>query len=239
MNNKYFEIVKQIINLIMKKIKRNYLTSVVVAALMISICGVLNKMVDKTSDVSYQVQPNPLEMHAGEVEVTIDTKFPEKYFNKKAVVIATPVLKFEGGETEFESTTLQGEKVEANNKVISYDGGEYSYTGKVPYTDEMLRSGMYVEMSAQIKEKTPVEIPGIKIADGVIATPALVAINPKTILVGDKFQRIIPMTLDADIHYVINKANVRNSELKSDDIVTLQDKVKAASEAGGVGKSAA
>jgi tetratricopeptide (TPR) repeat protein len=215
----------------MKKIKRNYLTSVVVAAFLLSSCGGLNKMVDKSSDVSYQVQPNPLEMHAGQVEVTIDTKFPEKYFNKKAVVVATPVLKYEGGQTEFEATTLQGEKVEANNKVISYDGGGYSYTGKIPYTDEMLRSGLYVEMSAQIKEKTPIEIPGIKIADGVIATPALVAVNPKTILVGDKFQRIIPESLDADIHYVINKSNVRDSELKSEDIVSLQDKIKEASQA--------
>ncbi len=215
----------------MKKIKRNYLTSIVVAAFLLSSCGGLNKMVDKSSDVSYQVQPNPLEMHDGEVEVTIETKFPEKYFNKKAVVVATPVLKYEGGQAEFESTTLQGEKVEANNKVISYDGGGYSYTGKIAYTDEMLRSGLYVEMSAQIKEKTPIEIPGIKIADGVIATPALVAVNPKTILVGDKFQRIIPESFDADIHYVINKSNVRDSELKSEDIVTLQKKVKEASKA--------
>jgi tetratricopeptide (TPR) repeat protein len=215
----------------MKKIKRNYLTSVVVAAFLLSSCGGLNKMVDKSSDVSYQVQPNPLEMHAGEVEVTIDTKFPEKYFNKKAVVVATPVLKYEGGQTEFESTTLQGEKVEANNKVISYDGGGYSYTGKIPYTDDMLRSGLYVEMSAQIKEKTPVEIPGIKIADGVIATPALVAVNPKTIMVGDKFKRIIPESYDADIHYIINKSNVRDSELKAEDVAALQDKVKEASKA--------
>jgi tetratricopeptide (TPR) repeat protein len=215
----------------MKKIKRNYLTSVIVAAFLLSSCGGLNKMVDKSSDVSYQVQPNPLEMHAGEVEVTIATKFPEKYFNKKAVVVATPVLKYEGGQAEFESTTLQGEKVEANNKVIPYDGGEYSYTGKVAYTDEMLRSGLYVEMSAQIKDKTPVEIPGIKIAEGVIATPALVMVNPKTILVGDKFQRIIPETYSADIHYVINKYNVRDSELSAEDVVDLQGKIKEASKA--------
>jgi tetratricopeptide (TPR) repeat protein len=215
----------------MKKIKRNYLTSIVVAAFLLSSCGGLNKMVDKSSDVSYQVQPSPLEMHAGEVQVTIDTKFPEKYFNKKAVVVATPVLKYEGGQAEFESTTLQGEKVEANNKVISYDGGGYTYSGKIPYTDEMLRSELLVEMSAQIKEKTPVEIPGIKIADGVIATPALVAVNPKTILVGDKFQRIIPESYDADIHYVINKSNVRDSELKAEDVAALQDKIKEASEA--------
>ena len=33
------------------------------------------------------------------LSVTGDVKFPEKYFNKKAVVVATPVLKYEGGQS--------------------------------------------------------------------------------------------------------------------------------------------
>ena len=134
-------------------------------------------MVENSSTVKYEVTPSPLETHGGEVEVTIKTTFPEKYFNKKAVVVATPVLKYEGGQTEFESTTLQGEGVEANNKVIPYTGGNYEFTGKVPYKPEMLKSELVVEMSAQIKDKEPVPIPGIKIADGVIATSTLVKID--------------------------------------------------------------
>ncbi len=212
----------------MKKLTLNLLT-LGVAAIVISSCGGLNKMVDNSSTVDYDVQPSPVETHGGEVEVTINTTFPEKYFNKKAVVTATPVLKYEDGQTEFEPTTLQGEKVEANNKVIPYAGGNYTYTGKIPYKPEMLKSELVVEMSAQIKDKDPVLIPGIKIADGVIATPTLVNDKAQAILVGDKFQRIVPETYDAEILYVINKYDIRNSELKKEQVAEFQKKIGKAS----------
>ncbi len=212
----------------MKKLTLNLMTFGV-AAIVFSSCGGLNKMVDNSSTVDYDVQPSPVETHGGQVEVTIKTKFPEKYFNKKAVVTATPVLKYEGGQTEFEPTVLQGEKVEANNKVIPYAGGDYTYTGKIAYAPEMLKSELVVEMSAQIKDKDPVPIPGIKIADGVIATPTLVDGKAKSILVGDKFQRIVPETYGSEILYVINKYDVRNSELKKEEVQTFQDKIAIAS----------
>ncbi len=208
----------------MKKLTLNLMT-LGVAALVLSSCGGLNKMVENSSTVDYNVQPSPLETHGGEVAVTIKTSFPEKYFNKKAVVVATPVLKYEGGQVEFEPTTLQGESVEANNKVIPYLGGDYSYTGKIPYAPEMMQSELVVEMSAQIKDKEPVPIPGFKIADGVIATSTLVKNKPQAILVGDKFQRIIPETYEAEILYLINKAAVRNSELKKDEIKDFSGKI--------------
>ena len=39
-------------------------------------------------------------MHGGEVDVTVDVNYPAKYFNKKAVVTLTPILRYEGGEKE-------------------------------------------------------------------------------------------------------------------------------------------
>ncbi len=216
----------------MKKIKLNYLPSVVAAALILSGCAGLTKMRDNAPTVTYQVKPNPLETHKGEVTVTVDTKFPEKYFNKKAVVVATPVLKYEGGQKEFESTTLQGESVKANNKVIPYAGGSYSFTGNIPYTPEMMKSQLSVNMSARIKEKTPIEFSSPKIADGVIATATLLHVQPKTVMVGDKFVRVTPESYKADIHYVINKYDVRKSELKSDDVVAFETALKDAKAAG-------
>ena len=106
--------------------------------------------------------------------------------------------------------------------LFSYAGGENTYTGKVPYKDEMMRSELMVNMSARIKDKDPIEIPGIKIADGIITTPNLVAVNPMAILVGDKFVRVTPETYTADIHYIINKSDVRNSELKDEDVKNLE-----------------
>ena len=212
----------------MKKFRLNYWPSVIVAALLFSGCAGLTKMRDNVPTVSYQVKPNPLETHKGEVNVTIDTKFPEKYFNKKAVVVATPVLKYEGGEKEFGATTLQGEKVKANNKVIPYAGGSYSYTGTIPFVPEMMKSELSVKMSASIKEKDPIVFSSPKIADGVIATPTLVQVYPKTVMMGDKFVRITPESYKADIHYVINKYDVRKSELKGDDVLAFETAMKDA-----------
>jgi len=215
----------------MKKLKLNLLTLGVASIILIS-CGGLNKMVENSKTVKYEVQPSPLETNGGEVAVTIKTKFPEKYFNKSAVVTATPILKYEGGQTEFEPTILQGEKVKANNKVIAYAGGDYTFTGKIPYKPEMLKSELVVDMSARIKDKTPVEIKGIKIADGVIATSTLVKIDPKAVLVGDKFQRVTPDSYNAEVLYLINQADLRNTELKKDDVKKFNDNMAAASKAG-------
>ncbi len=209
----------------MKKIKLNYLTIIVLAAFMISGCAGLTKMRDNSSTVQYQVKPNPLETHAGEVKVSGDVKFPEKYFNKKAVVVATPVLKYEGGQVEYPATTLQGEKVEANNKVIAYTGGSYSYSGTIPYKPELMKSELFINYSARIKEGDPVEFGSVKIADGVVATPTLVKVDPKTVMMNDNFKRIIPESYTADIHYVINKADVRKTELKAEDVVAFEQKI--------------
>ena len=85
----------------MKKTRLNYLTIIVIAALFLSGCAGLTKMRDNATTVTYKVTPDPLHAHAGEVKVNGDVNFPEKYFNKKAVVVATPVLKYEGGQTEY------------------------------------------------------------------------------------------------------------------------------------------
>ncbi len=212
----------------MKKIRLNYLTLFALAAFLISGCAGLTKMRDEAGTVSYEVKPNPLVLKGGEVTVTGDVKFPEKYFNKNAVVVATPVLKYDGGQTEFPTITLQGEKVQANNKVIPYDGGSAQFTGTVPYKPEMMKSELIVNYSARIKEKDPIEYGSGKVADGVVATEALVKVEPQTIALNDNFKRVIPESYTADIHYVINQADVRTKELKSDDIKTLEQKLAEA-----------
>jgi tetratricopeptide (TPR) repeat protein len=212
----------------MKKIRLNYLTIFVIAAFLISGCAGLTKMRDNAPTVEYQVKPNPLVSQAGEVKVSGDVKFPEKYFNKKAVVVATPVLKYEGGQVAYTSTTLQGEKVEGNNKAIAYAGGTYSYTGVIPFIPELRKSELFINYSARIKDGDPVEFGSVKIADGVIATETLVKVDPKTISMSDNFVRVVPESYTADIHYVINKADVRKSELKGEDVVSLEQKLAAA-----------
>ncbi len=175
-------------------------------------------MADNASLVKYTVTPDPLETHGGKVALSVDVKYPEKYFHKKAIVTATPYLSYDGGQTELKSETLQGEAVEDNYKVISYtSGGSFSYSDEVDYIPEMMRSELMVKGVATVKNNS-VDLPPVKIADGIITTPLLACSEGKTISFGDNFKRIVPEQYVADIHYIINRYDVRNSELTQDDI---------------------
>lgn len=201
----------------MKRNKLSYLATLF-AAIVLSSCGGLNKMKDKASGVKYSATPQVLESKGGEVEVTISGTYPAKYFNKKAVLEATPVLKSAGGETAFKSYKVQGEGVQGNDKVIKYtEGGSFSYTDKVPYKPEMKVSSLEVKVKGTVKT-TSVDFPAVKIGDGVIATEFLVVKDPRAISMGDKFQRVIPESYQADIKYLINKADVRATETKKDEL---------------------
>ena len=179
-------------------------------------------MADNASLVKYTVTPDPLETHGGKVALTVNVKYPEKYFHKKAVLTATPFLKYDGGETELKSETLQGEAVEDNFKVISFtSGGSLDYSDEVDYTEQMMRSELMVRGEAKVGSKS-VNLPDVKIADGIITTPLLVNNNPKAIQFGDNFKRILPEEYVADIHYIINRYDVRNSELKGEDITGMK-----------------
>lgn len=183
-------------------------------------------MVKEADLVSYKVTPEVLEMHGGVVDVTVDVNFPGKYFNKKAIVTLTPVLRYTDGEKELNSLVLQGEDVTENNKVISYDnGGKASISNKFEYEDEMMRSELYFDVSAQMKGKTA-QIGDVKLADGIITTPQLVSVDPKVLMFSDKFERIIPESYETDIQYVINRADVRTSEIRKDDVKKMNDVLK-------------
>lgn len=229
----------------MKKFNFKSLALAVGAAIVLSGCAGLQKMKKNADQIQFKVTPEVLEAHAGDVDLGVDTRFPAKYFNKKATLTATPVLKYDGGETTFAPVTVQGEKVQANNKVIGYTtGGSVSYKDMADYNQEMAKSELFVNITASKGSKT-LDFEPIKIADGVLATSELVANFPKTILgvqreentTGkydpniDAFQRIVPDEMMADIHYLINRANLQRDEIDAEDVKMLQEYTKKANEA--------
>lgn len=208
--------------------KKLYLPLLLAVVAVLSSCS--SKMGELSSDY-FTVTPQVLEAVGGKVPATINGKFPEKYFNKKAVVEVTPVLKWEGGEVKGQPAVFQGEKVEGNNQSISYKmGGNYTMKTSFDYVPEMAKSELYLEFKATKGNKT-IQIPAVKIADGVISTSELVgetldSANPA--LGADAFQRIIKERHDAQIMFLIQQANVRSSELKI--AKNFQAEVKAISE---------
>ena len=177
----------------------------------------------------YTVTPEVLEAVGGQVPYTVTGTFPAKFFPKKVVCTATPELRWEGGSVKGEPITLQGEKVQGNNKVVSYkDGGTFTYNGNFKYQPEMEKSELYVTFDATKKGKA-IEIAPVKIADGVISTAELyaeTAQNANTALSTDSYQRIIKQAQDANIMFVIQQANVRSSETNSDAVKALKDAMK-------------
>lgn len=202
--------------------KNFYLVMSVAAATVLTSC---NKLGDLSAD-NFTVTPTPLEAIAGQVPATIDGKFPEKYMKKKAVVTVTPVLKYEGGEVKGQSATFQGEKVEGNDQTIAYKaGGTYTMKTIFDYTPAMQKSDLYLQFDAKVGKKT-VSVPEVKIGYGVIATSdllskTLASTNPS--LAADAYQRIIKQKQEATIKFLIQQANLRNSELNS---ASMKDFVK-------------
>ena len=199
-----------------------YLPLVALFVLALSSCG---KMGELSSDY-FTTNPEVLEAVAGKVPVTINGKFPEKYMKKNAIVEVTPVLKWNGGEAKGQSTTFQGEKVEGNGQTISYKlGGNYTMKASFDYIPEMAKSELFLNFKITRGSKT-YTIPAVKVADGVIATSELPTIaSSNASYANDAFQRIIKQAQEANIMFLIQQANLRNSQLTSAEMKEFHKKV--------------
>ena len=207
----------------MKKIQVLTLT----ACSMLALSSCSNKMV-LTAD-NFEVVPNPLETQTGMVPSTINGSFPEKFMKKKAVVTVIPELRYAGQTTQGQSATFQGEKVLGNNQTISYRlGGRCTIRSTVPYNDDMQKSELWMTFKAY-KGKKEIQIPAVKVANGVIATSEL---YKKTLLSDggcqavDSFQRVRAQKQEANIKFLVNQANLRKSELKNNSVTEFVEMLK-------------
>ena len=175
--------------------------------------------------------PQPLEMIAGKVSVTINVTFPPDWFPKNATIVAMPLLRYDGGEAWGSSYTFQGEKITGNGKMIFQRlGANVTIASNFDYAPVMQSSELYLTFSAKIGKKE-VELPEIKIGDGVLATAALLTVASETPAIAvDKFQKIIKQAYDADIMFLIQQAELRASELNKSTVSDWKDAVTKASQ---------
>ncbi|MBQ4622119.1 MAG: hypothetical protein IJB28_05635, partial [Bacteroidaceae bacterium] len=212
-------------------IKKLYMPLLVAMVAVLTSCS--SKMGELSADY-FTTNPQVLEAVGGKVPVTINGKFPEKYFNKKAVVTVTPVLKWEGGQAVGTPATFQGEKVEGNDQTIYYKaGGAYTMKTTFDYVPAMAKSELYLQFSAKVGKKE-VAIPEVKVADGVLATGEIMSTNANYTLgatepsmSSDKFQRIIKEAKEANIMFLIQQANVRANQLKTAEMNALNEQMAA------------
>jgi len=191
-------------------------------------CNGLGKMVKKQTTITYEAKPNPLEMHADSVGFSVSGKFPIKYFNKKATLTLTPVLKYNGTEKTLKPVVLIGDKAVGSGQKISFDkGGSFSYTSeKFAYEPAMKVAEVELRAQAGIKKKSK-DFTTVKLADGTIATPLLVRHDEKATFAKDAFVKVVPANQSGNLYYTVNKSDVRATELKSAEMKQIQDFIKA------------
>lgn len=201
------------------------------AASVLALSSCSSKLGELSAD-NFKVTPNPLESKGGQVAVTINGTFPEKYLKKKAVVTVVPELRYGNGQAaQGQAATFQGEKVEGNDQTISYKmGGNYTMRANYKYVPEMQKSDLYMTFDAYVgKKKKKVEVPAVKVAEGVIATSELYTSTLSgsgACIAADTFQRVRAQRQEAQIKFLINQANLRKSELKNNSITEFVKMLK-------------
>ena len=141
-------------------LKKVSLLFTLMTVLVLSSCS--SKMKDMKPEF-FTATPEVLEVIGNEVPVTIDGKFPAKFFNKKAILTITPVLKYKDGEAIAESSTFQGENIRGNDKTISYEnGGNFRMRMTFDYTPQMEKAELYLRFSVNKGNKTTT-LPEVKL----------------------------------------------------------------------------
>ena len=199
--------------------QKNYFVLVSAAGLLL-LTSCSGKLGALSSD-NFTVTPNPLETQVGKVPATIDGTFPEKYMKKKAVVTVTPELRYADGQlAKGQPTVFQGEKAYGNGQTILYQvGGRYNIKTAFDYLN-CNKADMYLTFDAKVGSKT-VTVPAVKVAEGILATSELYKNTLKTAqaaIAPDAFQRINAQKQEASIKFLIQQANLRQSELKNNSV---------------------
>lgn len=215
----------------MKRLVKASILFVAVLGLMTS-CGCYNKMLKKLDTVEVKSSPEILTLRGSNVTADVTVTFPARYFNPRAVLKITPVLVYPGGEIEGTPKFVQGDKVTDNYTVISKrHGGSYTQTVSIPFTEQARLSTLELRVEARCskgcnssEDYTPVGT--IVVAQGVNTIQNSANLGAALQIMPDNFKRVTTITQEADIHYVINRSDVRKSELTTEQIKMFEDFVR-------------
>ncbi len=204
--------------------------AIVAVALMLSSCGCYNSMMKQMAEnLDVTCSPEYVTLKGDNAVTTVSIAVPAKTFDEWAVLKLTPVIVYDGGEVAGSPVFFQGVNVEDNYTVVPYEtASTMTINVSIPYNEEMRQSTLIFRGEAKclkqgnkIKEFTALPDDFI-IADGVSSIQNMANSYAEVAIAPDSFQRVTYIEKDAAIQFQINRANVRTSELNSDDIAALE-----------------
>jgi len=196
--------------------------------LLISSCG-LDSMVSKFNTLNFTVTPTQVEVHGGNIDIELEVKIPEKYFQKSAEadfrVMLAPSADSEN-KVFFDPVKLQGEKISSNGKTIGFiTGGLFTYKGTIKYSEEMADYDLFATAIATMNDNSK-SLGAVKVAEGVMATATRV-MNSEVPAVSDHtYEKVTVLEETAVIYFTVNQSNVRYSQKSSDEIKKLKEFAK-------------
>lgn len=205
-------------------------------AVLLGMTGCSKKLGQFKSDY-FSTVPTPLETVGEMVPGTVKGTLPPKFMVKNAKVTATPVIQWSTGfgttgEVSAQPVIFQGEDVRANGQVVGYsNGGMVNIPFSIQYQPEMAKSDLFLDFSVDQNGKI-YTLPRVKVGEGVVATSTLA--SAKTVrpaVAKDNFQKVITDKYTADIHFLINQANIRASQTDKTDYIDLNKKLMEANQA--------
>ncbi len=200
------------------------------ASVLLSSCNCYKKMVKNADEVTFSCTPTVLSLKGNTVSADVTVTFPAGYFNKKALLKVTPVLVFEDGEITGTPKYVQGEKVKDNYTVIAKEtGGSYVQNVTFPYDSRADICTMELRIEGKCtsgKYGVFTPIIAVEVAQGISTVQKLADNSDGLALMPDNFKRVTTISQDAEIMYLINRANVREGELTKDQIKLFEDFVK-------------
>ena len=186
-------------------------------------------MVSKFNTLNFEVTPTQVEVHGGNIDIELEVKIPEKYFQKSAEAEFRPMLakSFDSEKKVFfEPVKLQGEKISSNGTTIGYiTGGKFTYRGTVKYTKDMADYNLFATATATLNNNSK-SLGAVKIAEGVMATSTRVISNEKPATSHHNYEKETILEESAVIYFTVNQSNVRYSQKSSDEIKRLKDFAK-------------
>ena len=180
---------------------------------------------DLVKDLTYTVNPNPIELKGDSLKFSVSVNVPEKGLNKKVRAEITPML----GSKSLGTWVVQGEKVTGNGTTVSFKpGGVATFDMSVAYSSEMEAADLVLtgKVFKGSKEKAKEAIPQTKIADATIITQLLVNRTFKVLTLTDNLKRSNDKTVEAKINFDRAKSDIRANEMKDKDVLEMLNWVK-------------
>ena len=196
--------------------------------LLISSCG-LDTMISKFNTIDFTVTPTQVEVHGGNIEIELEVKIPEKYFQKTAEAdfraILAPSADSEN-KVFFDPVKLQGEKISSNGKTIGYiTGGQFTYKSSLKYSEEMADYDLFATAIATMNDNSK-SLGAVKVAEGVMATATRVKDSEEVAISNHTYEKVTILEETAVIYFTVNQSNIRYSQKSSDEIKRLKEFAK-------------